>query len=64
MTSGREGRPLLERVGMAGVALVLAVLFAIVAIAAWGGGEPFLAVMAGIGALMTLWAAGFALLRG
>jgi hypothetical protein len=64
MTSDRGGRPLIERLGMAAVAIVLALLFAIVAVAAWAGGEAFLAVMAGIGALMTVWAAGFALLRG
>lgn len=52
-----EPRPLLERVGLALVALVMAVVFGGLAIAAWIGGELFLAVMAGIGALMTIWAA-------
>jgi hypothetical protein len=60
--SGR--RPLIERVGMALIALVLAVRFGAVAVAAWAGGELFLAVMAGIGCLMTLWVGGITLLRG
>lgn len=49
-------RPLLERLGMASIAFVLAVLFGAVAAASWVGGELFLAIMAGIGALMTAWA--------
>ena len=52
-----DRRPLIERVGLALVALVMAVVFGGLAIAAWIGGELFLAVMAGIGALMTIWAA-------
>ena len=48
-------RPMLERIGLAAVALVLAGLFGGVAVAAWLGGELFLAVMGGIGCLMTLW---------
>ena len=49
-------RPLLERLGMASIALVLAALFGAMAVASWFGGEAFLAIMAGIGALMTAWA--------
>ena len=60
----REPRPLIERVGLAAIALVLAILFGGVAAAAWVGGEPFLAVMAGIGSLMTLWVGGLTLIRG
>ena len=56
-------RPLLERLGLAGIAVVLAVLFGGVAVASWIGGEPFLAVMAGIGALMTAWAGAVTLFR-
>jgi len=56
-------RPLLERLGLAGIAVVLAVLFGGVAVASWIGGEPFLAVMAGIGALMTAWAGAMTLFR-
>ena len=43
----RERRPLLERIGLAGIAAVLATLFGGVAVASWVGGEPFLAVMGG-----------------
>jgi hypothetical protein len=57
-------RPLLERIGLAFVAVLLAALFAGVGIAAWLGGEPFLAAMGAIGCLMTAWAGGNTLLRG
>jgi len=60
----RSPRPWLERVGMAAIAAVLAVLFGGVAAAAWIGQEPFLAVMAGIGCLMTAWVGGMTLFRG
>jgi len=60
----REPRPLIERVGLAAIALVLAILFGGVAAASWVGGEPFLAVMAGIGSLMTLWVGALTLVRG
>ena len=55
--------PLIERAGMAAVAVVLAALFGGMGVAAWIGDEVFLAVMAWIGALMTLWAAGSSLGR-
>lgn len=64
MTDERERRPIIERIGLAAIALVLAVLFGGVAAAAWSGGELFLAVMAGIGCLMTLWVGVLTLLRG
>jgi succinate-acetate transporter protein len=57
-------RPLVERLGMAAIALVLAVLFGVVAVAAFTGNEPFLGVMGTVGALMTLWVGGLTLLRG
>lgn len=60
----RERRPLIERIGMAAIAAVLAVLFGGVAAAAWVGGEPFLAVMGGIGCVMTAWVGGLTLFRG
>ncbi len=60
----RRGRPLIERLGLVAIALVLGALFALVAVAAFTGGEPFLGVMGAIGALMTLWVAGLTLLRG
>jgi hypothetical protein len=60
----RRSRPLIERIGLAAVALVLATLFGGVAAAAWVGGELFLAVMGGIGCLMTVWVGGLTLFRG
>ena len=57
-------RPVIERIGLGAIALVLAVAFGVIAVAALSGGELFLGVMAGIGALMTLWAAAMTLLRG
>jgi hypothetical protein len=65
--AGREPsspRPLIERIGLAAIAAVLATLFGGVAVAAWIGGEPFLAVMGGIGCLMTAWVGGLTLFRG
>jgi hypothetical protein len=58
------GRPLVERIGLAAIAAVLATLFGFVAVAAWAGGEPFLAVMGAIGCLMTAWVGGLTLFRG
>ena len=49
-------RPLVERVGMAGIAAAVATLFGVVAAASFVSGELFLAAMAAIGALMTAWA--------
>ena len=57
-------RPLVERVGLGAIAVILAGVFAFIAAAAWTSGELFLAVMAGIGALMTVWAALATLRRG
>ncbi|MFM2105648.1 MAG: hypothetical protein RL338_680 [Chloroflexota bacterium] len=64
--SGATGpkRPLVERLGMAAIALVLAAMFGAVAVAAYSGGELFLAGMGAIGALMTLWVGGLTLVRG
>ena len=56
-------RPLIERIGMAAIALVLAALFGAVAVAAWFGGEIFLAAMGAIGCLMTLWVGALTLFR-
>lgn len=52
-----EGRPLVERLGLGAIALVIALTFAALATAALSSGEVFLGAMAGIGALMTVWAA-------
>lgn len=62
--SRRERRPFLERIGLAAIALVLGALFAAVAVAAWTGGEIFLAAMGAIGCVMTLWVGGLTLFRG
>jgi 1,4-dihydroxy-2-naphthoate octaprenyltransferase len=63
-TDGAAGRrPLVERLGLAAVATLLAAVFAFVGLAAWTSGEVFLAVMAAIGALMTVWAAASTLRR-
>jgi hypothetical protein len=56
-------RPLIERLGLGFIALVAAALFGAMSAAAWAGGELFLAVMAGIGLLMTLWAAATTVFR-
>ena len=59
----REPRPLIERIGLAAIAAVLATLFGGVAAAAWLGGEVFLATMGGIGCLMTAWVGALTLFR-
>jgi hypothetical protein len=56
-------RPLIERIGLAFIALVMATLFGFVAVAAFAGGEPFLGVMGGIGCLMVLWVGMLTLFR-
>ena len=60
---GREPRPLIERIGLAAIAAVLATLFGGVAVAAWVGGEVFLAAMGGIGCVMTAWVGALTLFR-
>jgi hypothetical protein len=60
----RTARPLIERIGLGAIALILATTFGGIAAAALASGEVFLGVMAGIGALMTLWAAASTLRRG
>ena len=57
-------RPLIERLGLALVAVLFGALFAGVAVAAWAGGELFLAAMGAIGCLMTLWVAALTVVRG
>jgi hypothetical protein len=63
-TGSRAGRPLVERIGLAAIAAFIAILFGGVAVAAWIGGEVFLAVMGGIGCVMTAWVGGLTLFRG
>ena len=60
----RERRPILERIGLAAVAVVMAALFGGVAVAAWAGGEVFLAAMAAVGCMMTVAVGGSTLFRG
>jgi hypothetical protein len=60
----REPRPMIERIGLAFIALLLAVLFGVVSVASWVGGELFLAVMAGVGCVMTIWVGTLTLVRG
>jgi hypothetical protein len=62
--AARERRPMLERLGLAAVAVVMAVLFGTVAVAAFAGGEYFLAAMGFVGCMMTLAVGGSTLLRG
>jgi hypothetical protein len=57
-------RPLIERIALAGIAILVACLFGGIGVAALAGGEIFLGVMGGIGALMTVWAAASNLRRG
>ena len=57
-------RPLVERLGLGVMAIILAGVFGTLAWLALAGGELFLGVMAGIGALMTVWAAASSLRRG
>ncbi len=60
----RTPRPIIERIGLMAIALVLAALFGTVGVAAWSGGEPFLAAMGVIGCLMTIWVGAMTLFRG
>lgn len=47
-------RPWLERIGLAAVAVVMSLLFVVVALAAGSGGEWILAAMSAVGAFMTI----------
>jgi hypothetical protein len=49
------GRPIVERIGLAAIATVLAALFAFVAVVSWIGQEPFLSFMGVLGAAVTIW---------
>jgi len=57
-------RPWIERIGLAGIAALFAVLFGATAVAAWSGGEPFLAAMGAVGCLMTVWVGLLTIVRG
>jgi hypothetical protein len=60
----RERRPAIERIGLAAVAVVMAILFGTVGAAAFASGEYFLAAMGFVGCMMTLAVGGSTLLRG
>ena len=62
--AAREPRTMIERLGLTAIAALLAIMFGGVSVASWNGGELFLAVMAGVGCLMTLWVGALTLLRG
>lgn len=64
MAPEREPRPLVERLGLGALAVVLAGVFGALGAAALASGEVFLGAMAGIGALMTMWAAASGLRKG
>lgn len=55
---------MIERIGLAAIALVLAAMFGAVAVASWAGGEVFLAAMGAVGCLMTVWVGALTLIRG
>lgn len=57
-------RPLVERLGMAAIAVAVGAMFVLVSVAAFIGGEPFLGIMGAAGALMVLWVGGITLIRG
>jgi hypothetical protein len=60
----RERRPVLERLGLGAIAVVMAILFGIVGVAAIAGGEYILGAMGFVGCMMTLVVGGITLLRG
>ncbi|HEY4228031.1 MAG TPA: hypothetical protein VGM49_06810 [Candidatus Limnocylindrales bacterium] len=64
VTKGEEPRPIIERLGLAAIAVVVAILFGALGVAALASNEVFLGVMGLIGALMTVWAAAGSLRRG
>ena len=59
-----ERRPVLERLGLAGIAVVMAIVLGIVGVAAIIGGEYILGAMGLVGCMMTLVVGGITLLRG
>jgi len=59
-----EPRPLIERLGLAAIAVLVTVVFGALGVAAFASNEVFLGVMGLTGALMTMWAAFGSLRRG
>lgn len=64
MSGSDRGRPLVERIFLLLIALVLAAGFGAMGAAAFVSGEPLFAVMATVGALMTVWVGLLTLRRG
>ena len=60
----RAPRPVIERIGLAAIALVLAILFGGVAAASWSVASCSSRSWAAIGCLMTLWVGALTLIRG
>jgi hypothetical protein len=60
----RERRPVIERIGLAAIAVVMAILFGVVGVAAVLGGEYILGAIGFVGCMMTLVVGGTTLLRG
>jgi hypothetical protein len=63
LVADKRPRPGIERLGLGVIALGMAMLFGGVAVAAWTGGEVFLAVMGAVGCVMTLWVGALTALR-
>jgi hypothetical protein len=61
---GREGRPLVERLGMAAGALVITIFFTAVGVVSFAGGELLQGLMAFLGALLSAWVGLLTLRRG
>jgi len=57
-------RPLVERIGLAAIAAFLVATFAGIAAICFASGEPFLGMMAAVGALMTAWVGALSVVRG
>jgi len=57
-------RPVLERIGMAAIAVIISAFFGLVGATSLERGELFLGTMAVVGAVMTAWVGLVSLLRG
>ena len=64
MAEAPRQRPRIRRLVVAALALALAVLLGGLAYAAWAVGLTFLAAVAALGCLMTLWVGALTVLRG
>ena len=64
MSEPGEGRPWLERIGLAAIAGVLGAMLVLMAVAAVAGGELVLAAMSASGAVLTIGVGLVTLVRG